>query len=760
MAIGEVVRDLFSIELKPNGSISGFKGLEHILNIAVKKNKSKARDTFLAHINEVSKYTFRSIPLYCTFAIFLIESQSDNDLWIYVLNGKFAKEVQIDLHFLRSCCEFFVKQFTTLPLTDKQWKYAIILLRVVTLVDEMGVDLGANKDLKQIFQNMNEILASREITDFQLLNTLFTLKVVVGAEDSAVSDIIRSKKLKGAHLLGNANVLNHIITNYKTDTINFYRIEKCCMLYKKNHLISKKLLAVPDGLGGQYCYVQVIHSNIYIWAGSGLLLQIHQKDITLNRTSESVITISLNDANNLPLQIAFNGFGNRCLPTEHLIGIELRMGSTIESGKLFTKINNNFRISEAKRYLLLNNSDNDPMSEIDVNTNNSQKEQNCEKDGAKEPNQHQNTQLHTPERSDLKRPTDEQDIPNEITYEGTPTPKNLRTMKDFNINDIESSPLEGLCKRNLQRQLSRCAQNLKQDLTKEYKTDLLGSIEVMHESNLSPSSSLVITKYDKIESTKNLVKEGRLTSQFLGTKTSLTKKVQPATKSSNKKSQIKDNINMLNTIFGAPKFKIKKTTRQTKNKYSNTKGKLTKIIERVSDTNLLNSNRKTKPTSVVVASDNNAGMITNDKDNTESEIIDVQTETTLVSKDCDGSRDNIKVSDPVKNKPIIKREPMNAFTISIQEQLAQSLNQIANQMVSRITLINEELNAKIMQDLSEKYKNVFHELQMSFQNDVDNMTSFLAEIKNLTDLSESELATLIRERKVIETNLEILSKNK
>lgn len=763
MSIGEVVRELFGIELKHDGSVAGFKGLAHILDITLKKtNKSKARGTLLANISDVSAYTFRSLELYCTFAIFLIELQSDKDLWIYLLNGRLGKMCPVDRGFLLACCEFFINQCTILPLNDKNWKYAVVLLRVVTLEEEFAEIIENDTKFKSIFKKLITLMTSHKIADFQLLNTIFSLMVVVGVEESGLNEIMRSKKQRRAHLLGNPSVLNMVVTNYTADLVNFYRVQKCCMLYKKNHLISKKLLAIPDGNGNQYCYIQVIYSNIYIWAGSNLLLQIHQKSINMTKTSETTIVLNFIDENSLPLQIAFNGFGKKGFPSEYLVGIELRIGNSNDTSKLVRRIEENFRISEAKNYLLLNYSDTDGFSEVDCNGSNQNPEEKVEKpvDMAKEVQvcPLKNTQLHTPERSDLKRSNDEWELKDENTNEGTLTPKNLRQYNNLPINEIESSPLEGVCKRNLQRQLSKCAEILKKDLRNEYKTDLLDSIEVMQEEVLNPSSSLVITKYDKIEPNKKFVNEGRLTSQFLGTKhNKLANKHKPLGKNIDKKTQMKENITMLNTIFGRPEFKIKKTAGPAKKKYTKKTGKLTKIIEKANNTKLL----KAKDVVSTVECDGNSTTIQNEVgDSTETAIVGAHNDTTLVPKDSNDSTKDINVVSNILEEKSIKKEPMNAFALSIQEQLAQSLNQIANQMVSRITLINEELNKKIMKDLSEKYKNIFNELQLSFQNDVDNMTNFLSEIEGLNDMSEKDLAILIRQKKVIETELKISAKTK
>lgn len=56
------------------------------------------------------------------------------------------------------------------------------------------------------------------------------------------------------------------------------------------------------------------------------------------------------------------------------------------------------------------------------------------------------------------------------------------------------------------------------------------------------------------------------------------------------------------------------------------------------------------------------------------------------------------------------------------------------------------MNKKIVNELSEKYKTMFQELQSSFQNDVEKITGFVGEIKDMLHLREEELLKLIRDK--------------
>ncbi|KAL3233856.1 hypothetical protein RNJ44_03896 [Nakaseomyces bracarensis] len=750
MTLGKAVKDLFSIELRNDGKMTGFQSLESIYNIAVNhvKGASGQQKTILENINDVSKYRITSVELYCLLAIILIEVAKDKTQWVHLLNKKLPNEITYDPNFIESCCQFFVSRIKIIPITEKNWKYAITLLRISTLTDEITKVFSVSKN---IIQSLNINVINHVITDFQLLNTVFTLMVVFEVEDSIVSDIIRSRIQKRSYLLGNATIINLVMTNYHSHLINFYRVEKCCMLYKKDHLISKKLLSIPTGSGRQFCYIQVIYSNLFIWAGSSLLIQIQLKDILFKKHSNSTVTLNFVEGDSLPLVIAFSGFGSKGFPLNYLVGIELRMEDMKDCNSFFNKMNNNFRISEASNYLLLNHSDTDVISEgghagaIINKIQESQKnviQNEVHDDSSKRVKDQcqQNLQLQTPERSDLKKSADEWDLKDDCS--------NDRYVNGTMINEMESSPLEGVCKRTVQRQLSKCADILKKDLTKEFETDLIGSIEVMRENHLDPSSSLVITKYDNIQTTKKFVNGGQLTSQFLGTRKKKTENILKPTRKNGKKIQKKDNLQILNTIFGAPKFKIN-NTRHTNKKQKKVPGKLTTVIEQVKNTSLKRVDRG-EINAVVSENDRNVRDMITPSEQIKNSDISTERIGSIMKGNPKGVADNL---DEKESLPAVKKEPMNAFALSIQEQLAQSLNQIANQMVTRISLINEELNAKIMKDLSEKYRNIFQELQLSFQNDVDNMTSFLSEIEGLTSLSETELSNLIRERHVIETRL-------
>lgn len=89
----------------------------------------------------------------------------------------------------------------------------------------------------------------------------------------------------------------------------------------------------------------------------------------------------------------------------------------------------------------------------------------------------------------------------------------------------------------------------------------------------------------------------------------------------------------------------------------------------------------------------------------------------------------------------------NSFTNKLQEQIYSSINHFSNELVRKISIINQELNTKILKELSEKYQKLFSELQDSFQNDTNEMLKFMGEIKDMINLPEDQLIHAIRTRK-------------
>ncbi|QHS74980.1 Red1p [Saccharomyces paradoxus] len=123
----------------------------------------------------------------------------------------------------------------------------------------------------------------------------------------------------------------------------------------------------------------------------------------------------------------------------------------------------------------------------------------------------------------------------------------------------------------------------------------------------------------------------------------------------------------------------------------------------------------------------------------------------LPDKDCN----NCNITDILESTTVIDLYSphgssvpgQNSFTNKLQEQIYSSINHFSNELVRKISIINQELNTKILKELSEKYQKLFSELQDNFQNDTNEMLKFMGEIKDMINLPEDQLVHAIRTRK-------------
>lgn len=88
-----------------------------------------------------------------------------------------------------------------------------------------------------------------------------------------------------------------------------------------------------------------------------------------------------------------------------------------------------------------------------------------------------------------------------------------------------------------------------------------------------------------------------------------------------------------------------------------------------------------------------------------------------------------------------------AYTNTLQRQIYESITSFSNQLVKKIHIINDEINKKVMTDLTSKYETLFNDLRDSFQSDVDEMCGFIVDVKGLLNLPEQELINYIKQKK-------------
>lgn len=88
-----------------------------------------------------------------------------------------------------------------------------------------------------------------------------------------------------------------------------------------------------------------------------------------------------------------------------------------------------------------------------------------------------------------------------------------------------------------------------------------------------------------------------------------------------------------------------------------------------------------------------------------------------------------------------------AYTNTLQRQIFESITSFSDQLVTKIHIINDEINKKVMTDLTSKYETLFNDLRDSFQSDVDEMCGFITDVKGLLNLPEKELIDYIKQKK-------------
>lgn len=92
------------------------------------------------------------------------------------------------------------------------------------------------------------------------------------------------------------------------------------------------------------------------------------------------------------------------------------------------------------------------------------------------------------------------------------------------------------------------------------------------------------------------------------------------------------------------------------------------------------------------------------------------------------------------------RQGSSMFIGDLQQQITHSILSFTESLSKKMELINEELGERILTDLSSKYRTLFAELQQNFQNDTEEMLSFIDQIKHMLKLPEPELVRLLKLR--------------
>lgn len=88
-----------------------------------------------------------------------------------------------------------------------------------------------------------------------------------------------------------------------------------------------------------------------------------------------------------------------------------------------------------------------------------------------------------------------------------------------------------------------------------------------------------------------------------------------------------------------------------------------------------------------------------------------------------------------------------AYTNQLQNQIFESITNFSNGLISKIRVINSEINRKIVNDLTNKYDVLFKSLNTNFNNDVKEMVELIDDVKDLLHLDEDEIIKYIQEKK-------------
>ncbi|XDT11135.1 Ribosomal protein S28e signature [Nakaseomyces glabratus] len=643
------------------------------------------------------KEPLRSKKIWLLISIMFIELSHAKlqykDIWIHLLRIQLTFNLEeTDVPESNDVIiNTLIDRGTKKDITFKNWKYFFILLKTLAYIYTSPSD-----DIQQLiiskFDYVKDFLTSNEIKDLNLLIMLISfLSLANGNAEHQEYPILRWKKQNIDKIFSNYKIMEFILDNFKEKLVNFVRIKKLFAVYESQNCQTKKIVGLSNS------------------------------------------------------------------------------GSK--------------RISEAKDYLLLNFTESDTSSQID-NISHSElefkeksvpiqlKESNTDKNNNghfnMQENSYRNTQLQTPERSDLKRndKNDNDSIQNNKGHSnGEQYPSSEYGILLKPQPALCSSPLSDLNKKRLQRSLSKSSKNLKLVMEQQFNTTLNQSIEVMKENIIIPSSVAYQDHLiDKDLGRHRLIEGGRLTSQFVEHKPNNIPKVTSVSKTKPKSVKTAD-INVLNTIFGSASctvrsYKVGRSKGKNVKPTTRSINKGKKMIANNSSENI-HSNKTVKEKSNLVA--NLVPVETSTSQNRSKEIIS-HINSKVPNQEVSGSEDHtislnnsgtlcdINTSKDA-NLSLSKSISKGAFSKSIQDQLANSINAIANQMISRISIINELLNKKIMQELSEKYEVLFSELHKSFKGDVERMVEFVGDLNKMSDLTEEEVIAEIRKRNIINSNI-------
>ncbi|KAH3903290.1 Red1p SCDLUD_000915 [Saccharomycodes ludwigii] len=138
---------------------------------------------------------------------------------------------------------------------------------------------------------------------------------------------------------------------------------------------------------------------------------------------------------------------------------------------------------------------------------------------------------------------------------------------------------------------------------------------------------------------------------------------------------------------------------------------------------------------------------------TESDKYNNMNETTLLPSNTSMSR-SVMLNDIEKDNFFVDNTSIISPTITeqLQYQIYNSIKGFSIELTNKMNIINEELNKRITKEFSNKYINLFHQLQENFASDVKGMIDFINEIQGMLHLPEKQLLECINQKQFVTKN--------
>lgn len=603
---------------------------------------------------------------------------------------------------------------------------------------------------------------------------------------------------RGKH--GYVQVTNFVWQKYGTQLENVMRVDNISYGTNVGNSGIKRFKSGKNSKNHEYCYIQAISDRIYLWDGEGLFLELNRRYVEVVKTLKGYIRINVKDSNgiNSPDRTWLKVF-------QRTKWFQLQSEDKNACEQFYTNVTSFRKVSEVQTFLLLSNIDEDEEEATYLTQDVSRKAQS-ENSQLATPDQ-SDAKIRTDEW-DINLSSDLQGTREEVRPRITPehTDENNLSLAAKGIEHEEQSPLVLAQKRKMIRETSRTLELLKKEFAGETNVQNATIEEIESRVVAERSPSLIITKFDdKNRGSDEIAEKSTKGKSSKPPAPAPPSSSLPPLMDKNVRSIGKKDINVLDTIFGTPPSNKKRNRQRELNNFkpvidvhsqdipkvqtrSNKKKGKPFIGDKNSSTSKASKGdshptkferekkqqmhppkapplKKTKPSPESAKEPEPPAQAQTQKEpSTHHPVQEVASASTpaLVPNQILPAATNIPVTDSKVDTsntsydsttivaPPSNRTPFslnNAFTNKLQEQIYSSITLFSNELLRKMDIINKELNLKIVKELSEKYQNLFQELQASFRNDTEEMSSFVSEIKDMLNLPEEQLVQFIRTRK-------------